>query len=122
MKIRAAVLDGVGKEFRVAELDLDTPKSGEIMVKVAASGLCASDLNAIDGKRKLVPFPAVIGHEASGVVTEVGPDVKGIQVGDRLQLIPGYADLTVALHNQFYAFRGGKLVNVIPVEGRGLLT
>ena len=84
MKIKAAVLDGVGKEFRIAELDLEKPKSGEIMVKVAASGLCASDLNAIDGKRKLVPFPAVIGHEASGVVTEVGPDVKGIQVGDHV--------------------------------------
>ena len=62
MKIKAAVLDGVGKEFRIAELDLEKPKSGEIMVKVAASGLCASDLNAIDGKRKLVPFPAVIGQ------------------------------------------------------------
>ncbi len=47
---------------------------------------------------------------------------QGLKVGDRLQLVPGYADLTVALHNQFYAFRGGKLVNVIPVEGRGLLT
>ena len=84
MKIKAAVLDGVGKDFRIAELDLDKPRSGEILVKVAASGLCASDLNAIDGKRKLVPFPAVIGHEASGVVAEVGPDVKGIQVGDHV--------------------------------------
>ena len=84
MKIKAAVLDGVGKDFRIAELDLEKPKSGEIMVKVAASGLCASDLNAIDGKRKLVPFPAVIGHEASGVVTEVGPEVKGIQAGDHV--------------------------------------
>ena len=84
MKIKAAVLDGVGKEFRIAELDLEKPKSGEIMVKVAASGLCASDLNAIDGKRKLVPFPAVIGHEASGVVEEVGPGVTGISVGDHV--------------------------------------
>ena len=84
MKIKAAVLDGVGEDFRITELELDKPKSGEILVKVAASGLCASDLNAIDGKRKLVPFPAVIGHEASGIVAEVGPDVKGIQVGDHV--------------------------------------
>ena len=84
MKIKAAVLDGVGKDFRITELELDKPKSGEILVKVAASGLCASDLNAIDGKRKLVPFPAVIGHEASGVVAEVGPDVIDIQVGDHV--------------------------------------
>ena len=66
MKMQAAVLDQVGSEFRIAEVEIDKPKSGEILVKVAASGLCASDLNAIDGKRKLVPFPAVIGHEASG--------------------------------------------------------
>ena len=84
MKIKAAVLDQVGKDFRIAEVELDKPKSGEILVKVAASGLCASDLNAIDGKRKLVPFPAVIGHEASGIVQEVGPDVNGIKVGDHV--------------------------------------
>ena len=84
MKIKAAVLDEVGKEFRIAEVDLEKPKSGEILVKVAASGLCASDLNAIDGKRKLVPFPAVIGHEASCVVAEVGPDVKNINVGNHV--------------------------------------
>ncbi|MFM7860948.1 MAG: zinc-binding dehydrogenase [Candidatus Nanopelagicaceae bacterium] len=84
MKIKAAVLDDVGQDFRITELELDKPKSGEILVKVAASGLCASDLNAIDGKRKLVPFPAVIGHEASGVVVEIGPEVSGIKVGDHV--------------------------------------
>ena len=84
MKIKAAILDEVGKDFRIAEVDIDKPKTGEILVKVAASGLCASDLNAIDGKRKLVPFPAVIGHEASGVVEEVGPGVTGISVGDHV--------------------------------------
>ena len=84
MKIKAAVLDDVGQDFRITELELDKPKSGEILVKVAASGLCASDLNAIDGKRKLVPFPAVIGHEASGVVVEIGSEVSGIKVGDHV--------------------------------------
>ncbi|CAB4930116.1 unannotated protein [freshwater metagenome] len=84
MKIKAAVLDGVGSQFEVRELDLDKPKSGELLVKVAASGLCASDLNAVDGKRKLVPFPAVIGHEAAGVVVEVGPDTTGFAPGDHV--------------------------------------
>ena len=84
MKIKAAVLDGVGSQFEVRELDLDKPKSGELLVKVAASGLCASDLNAVDGKRKLVPFPAVIGHEASGVVVEVGPNTVGFATGDHV--------------------------------------
>ncbi len=84
MKMKAAVLDEVGMDFRIAEVEIDKPKSGEILVKVAASGLCASDLNAIDGKRKLVPFPAVIGHEASGIVKEIGPNVSGISVGDHV--------------------------------------
>ena len=84
MKMKAAVLDEVGKDFRIAEVEIVKPKSGEILVKVAASGLCASDLNAIDGKRKLVPFPAVIGHEASGIVQEIGPNVSGISVGDHV--------------------------------------
>ena len=84
VKIKAAVLDEVGKEFRIADIDIDKPKAGEILVKVSASGLCASDLNAMDGKRKLVPFPAVIGHEAAGIVSEVGPEVSGINVGDHV--------------------------------------
>ncbi len=82
--MRAAVLDGVGSKFQVRELDLDKPKSKELLVKVAASGLCASDLNAIDGKRKLVPFPAVIGHEAAGVIVELGADTPGFAVGDHV--------------------------------------
>jgi S-(hydroxymethyl)glutathione dehydrogenase/alcohol dehydrogenase len=90
LKIRAAVLEGVGSQFEVAELDLAAPKAGEVLVKIAASGLCASDLNAIDGKRKLGPFPAVIGHEAAGVVIEVGPDVTSPKVGDHviLSIVP----------------------------------
>lgn len=84
MKMKAAVLESVGSKFEICEVDLDKPKSGELLAKVVASGLCASDLNAIDGKRKLVPFPAVIGHEAAGVVVEVGPDTVGYSVGDHV--------------------------------------
>lgn len=86
MKIRAAVLDGVGKTFRLEEIDLDGPHHGEVLVKIAASGLCASDLNAIDGKRSLVPFPAVLGHEAAGTVVECGPGVSRLQPGDPVVL------------------------------------
>lgn len=86
VKIKAAVLEGVGSKFEICEVDLDSPKAGEVLVKIAASGLCASDLNAIDGKRKLVPFPAVIGHEAAGVVVEVGPGVTSPAVGDHVVL------------------------------------
>src|SRR5262245_28775693 len=57
VKMRAAVLTGVNAALRVADVDLAPPQAGEVLVKVAASGLCGSDLNAITGKRTLVPFP-----------------------------------------------------------------
>jgi len=84
--MRAAVLTGVNAAFRVAEVDLAPPRAGEVLVRVAASGLCRSDLNAITGKRTLVPFPAVIGHEASGVVVECGPGVERLREGDAVVL------------------------------------
>ena len=84
--MRAAVLTGVNAAIRVAEVDLASPRAGEVLVSVAASGLCRSDLNAITGKRTLVPFPAVIGHEASGVVVECGPGVRRLREGDAVVL------------------------------------
>jgi len=82
----AAVLPGVGALMELAEVDLDGPREGEVLVKIAASGLCASDLNALDGKRNLVPFPAVLGHEAAGVVVECGPGVTGLATDDPVVL------------------------------------
>lgn len=82
----AAILDGVGEAFTVEEVHLDPPGPGELLVQIKASGLCASDLNAIDGKRTLVPFPAVLGHEAAGIVTEVGPGVVDFAPGDHVVL------------------------------------
>jgi S-(hydroxymethyl)glutathione dehydrogenase / alcohol dehydrogenase len=82
VKMRAAVLTGVNAAFQVTDVDLAPPRTSEVLVKIAASGLCRSDLNAITGKRTLVPFPAVIGHEASGVVEECGPGVRRLREGD----------------------------------------
>ena len=86
MKMKAAVLNGVGQKFEIKEIDIASPKSGEVLVKIMASGLCASDLNAIDGKRNLVPFPAVIGHEAAGVVVECGEKVTNVKEGNHVVL------------------------------------
>ncbi|HEX7449390.1 MAG TPA: DSD1 family PLP-dependent enzyme [Pirellulales bacterium] len=47
---------------------------------------------------------------------------QGLKIGDRLELVPGYADLTTVLHDQFYCFRGGRLVDIWPIEARGKLT
>jgi len=73
--MKAAVLDRAPGRLQIEEIPIPEPLAGEVLVKVAASGLCASDLNAIDGKRTLVPFPAVLGHEAAGTVVETGPGV-----------------------------------------------
>jgi S-(hydroxymethyl)glutathione dehydrogenase/alcohol dehydrogenase len=82
--MRAAVIDGVGMPFRVDDVDLAPPAQGEVLIRVAATGVCGSDLNASDGKRRLVPFPAVLGHEAAGVVTEIGPGVTRVRPGDHV--------------------------------------
>jgi len=84
MKMRAAVLAGIGKKFEIKEIEIAPPKRNEVLVKIKATGLCASDLNAVDGKRNLVPFPAVIGHEAAGIVQEVGDNVSNVSVGDHV--------------------------------------
>jgi S-(hydroxymethyl)glutathione dehydrogenase / alcohol dehydrogenase len=82
----AAVLTDVGEPFQIREVELAEPQSGEVRVRIAATGLCASDLNAIDGKRTLVPFPAVLGHEAAGVVEAVGFAVDHVSPGDHVVL------------------------------------
>jgi Zn-dependent alcohol dehydrogenase len=80
VKVRAAVLERVGAPLVVAELDLAPPQPGEVRVRLYAGGVCHSDLNAIDGTAP-TPCPAVLGHEGSGVVEEVGPGSDGVVPG-----------------------------------------
>ena len=95
MKIRAGVLWDIEKPKPYAEslplsieqLELDPPKAGEVLVEIKAAGLCHSDLVAINGERAK-PTPIVIGHEAAGIVAELGPDVEGFEVGDHV--VPSY--------------------------------
>lgn len=53
---------------------------------------------------------------------ELSPSAQGLRIGDRLTIVPGYADLTTVLHNQYYCFRGGRLVAIWPITARGCLT
>lgn len=69
--------------LQVEEVELDSPGPGEALVEVAAAGLCHSDLSTIDGSRPR-PMPMVLGHEASGIVREVGPGVAEFQPGDHV--------------------------------------
>ena len=85
MRIRAAVLERTGGAHTVQELDLAPPGPGEVLVRLGASGVCHSDLNAIDGTAE-TRCPAVLGHEGAGVVESVGPGVTRVAVGDHVAL------------------------------------
>ena len=95
MKMKAAILRttsaqrpfSVSKPLNIEEVELDPPKRGEVLIKVKAVGLCHSDLVAITGERAK-PMPIVIGHEAAGIVEEIGQDVQGFAVGDHV--VPSY--------------------------------
>jgi S-(hydroxymethyl)glutathione dehydrogenase/alcohol dehydrogenase len=83
--MRAAVLYGWNEPFKVEQVELGAPRQGEVRVKLAASGVCHSDLSIQRGILP-VPLPRIIGHEGAGVVEEVGPGVTGVAPGDHVIL------------------------------------
>jgi S-(hydroxymethyl)glutathione dehydrogenase/alcohol dehydrogenase len=85
MKVRAAVLSAVDAPLEIADLDLDPPRAGEVLVRIAASGVCHSDVSTANGTIG-TRLPAVLGHEGAGVVEGVGPAVASIAVGDHVVL------------------------------------
>ena len=94
MKIRAAVLREMGanhpyaesQPLRIETLDLDPPGPGEVLVRIAAAGLCHSDLSVINGSRPR-PMPMAIGHEAAGVVVATGDHVDDLAPGDHVVMV-----------------------------------
>jgi S-(hydroxymethyl)glutathione dehydrogenase/alcohol dehydrogenase len=80
--MRASVLHEQGTPLGIEDLDLEPPRTGEVLVRMVASGVCHSCLHAADGSWKGVPVPIVLGDEGSGVVEEVGPGVEGLAPGD----------------------------------------
>jgi alcohol dehydrogenase len=91
MKTRAAILTRVGapapyadsRPLEIAEIELDPPGPGEVLLRIRAAGLCHSDLSVIDGNRPR-PLPMVLGHEGAAVVEELGPGVIDLAVGDHV--------------------------------------
>lgn len=80
---RAVLCRELNKPVLVERITVDPPKRGEVTVKMGACGVCHSDLSAINGTIAL-PLPLVLGHEAAGVVEEVGEAVGGIAKGDHV--------------------------------------
>ena len=81
MRTTAAVLWELGGKWEVEEVELDPPNAGEVLVELAASGLCHSDEHLVTGDLP-VGFPMVGGHEGAGRVIEIGPGVTDVAVGD----------------------------------------
>ena len=84
--MKASVLFEQGTPLRVEELDLEGPREGEVLVRMAASGVCHSCLHAADGSWKGVPVPIVLGDEGAGTVESVGAGVRELQAGDHVIL------------------------------------
>lgn len=85
MKAVAAVLREPRGPLRLEDVELDDPRAGEVVVRIAGVGICHTDLGACDGHVPL-PLPVVLGHEGAGVVERVGADVAALQPGDHVVL------------------------------------
>jgi S-(hydroxymethyl)glutathione dehydrogenase / alcohol dehydrogenase len=84
MKMRAAVLEEFGQPLAVAEVELAEPRAGEVLVRLAACGVCHTDLYTASGADPSGYAPTVLGHEGAGVVERVGADVGSLAPGDHV--------------------------------------
>ncbi|CAM5658129.1 Alcohol dehydrogenase OS=Streptomyces antimycoticus OX=68175 GN=SANT12839_056460 PE=3 SV=1 [Streptomyces antimycoticus] len=82
--MRGVIFDGTAPRV-VEDLEVRDPGPGEVLVRIAAAGLCHSDLSVIDGTIPF-PLPVVLGHEGAGVVEEIGPGVTHVAPGDHVAL------------------------------------
>lgn len=81
---RAAVLSGLMQALDIRDdVEVEPPRAHEMKIRLAASGVCGTDLSAQNGTAP-TPTPIVLGHEGAGVVEELGPEVQGFEVGDHV--------------------------------------
>jgi propanol-preferring alcohol dehydrogenase len=118
--MKAAVVHAFGKALGLEEVPVPTPGPGELLVKIAASGVCHTDLHAADGDWPVKPrLPFIPGHEGVGVVAAIGADVTGFKEGDAVGVpwlhdacgeceycITGWETLCRAQHNTGYSVDG----------------
>ena len=84
--MRGVVVHDYEQGARLEDMDVLDQQRGEVLVRVAASGVCASDLHVLHGRSPVASLPMVLGHEGAGVVESVGPDVRGLAPGDHVVL------------------------------------
>jgi len=85
---KAAVAWEAKKPLDITDIQVDTPKTGEVRVKIIANALCHTDIYTLDGHDPEGLFPCVLGHEATAIVESIGEGVTSVKVGD--VVIPCY--------------------------------
>jgi propanol-preferring alcohol dehydrogenase len=118
--MKAAVARAFGRPLAIEEVPLPTPGPGEVVVKIMASGVCHTDLHAVDGDWPVKPaLPFIPGHEGAGIVSALGAGVTGLKEGDPVGIawlhdacgsceycITGWETLCSAQHNSGYSVNG----------------
>jgi S-(hydroxymethyl)glutathione dehydrogenase / alcohol dehydrogenase len=87
MDVRAAVAVQAGKPLSIETVQLEGPRSGEVLVELKATGICHTDHFTLSGADPEGMFPAILGHEGAGVVVDVGPGVRSVKKGDHVILL-----------------------------------
>ncbi|MDI9914333.1 NDMA-dependent alcohol dehydrogenase [Rhodococcus sp. IEGM 1379] len=86
MKTKGAILWGLNEKWSIEEIEIGEPVAGEVQIRMEAAGMCHSDHHIVTGATPMPSFPVMGGHEGSGVITKLGPEVKGLEVGDHVVL------------------------------------
>jgi 2-desacetyl-2-hydroxyethyl bacteriochlorophyllide A dehydrogenase len=103
-KMKAAVIT---KPYEIKIMEVDVPKIGpdDVLVNVKATGICGTDISIYTGKYSADKLPLIAGHEFSGVIVDMGENVRGFEVGDAVT-----ADINMSCGTCFYCRKGQKLM------------
>lgn len=88
IKSRAAVAFAANQPLQIVEVDVEPPKTGEVLVRIVATGVCHTDAYTLSGQDSEGVFPCILGHEGGGIVQAVGAGVTSLAIGDHV--IPLY--------------------------------
>ena len=118
MKSRAAIAIAAGEPLEIVEVDVESPKAGEVLVEIMATGICHTDAFTLSGADPEGAFPAILGHEGAGIVREVGPGVDSLQPGDHVipLYIPECRTCQYCLHP-----KSNNCDRIRATQGRGLM-
>ncbi len=118
MKVKAAIAHSPRQPLSIEMVDLEGPKSGEVLVEIKATGVCHTDAYTLSGADPEGLFPTILGHEGAGVVVEIGPDVNSLKPGDHV--IPLY--VPECRHCKFCLSGKTNLCQAIRLtQGRGVM-